>query len=164
MSPTDDSPDLNDTDIQQQREKHWKAVNDPDTTIQDLEIIISAGCLGLVRRAAEHPQVTLDVIIALSQHEDPEVRAAVVDHHQTSADLHWRLATDDSADVRYAIAESYLVDMDVISSLLEDANPYVSHRARTTLKKRNIHLLVAAEIPELENPPPANGSDHSAAH
>ncbi len=177
MSPTDSPPDFptenspsgfecNDhsIDVKQQKEKLWKAVNDPETAAQDLEIIVSEGCRGLVRRAAEHPRVSLELLIALSQHEDPEVRAAVVDNHQTSVDLHWRLAKDECADVRYAVAESYLVDMDVLSSLLEDANPYISHRARATLKKRNVHLLMAAEFPQSVTESPDDSSDRSNAH
>jgi len=106
--------------------------------------------------------VSEESLLALSQHEDPEIRAAVVHNRKTTSDLHWQLARDVSADVRYAVAESYLVNTEVLSSLLEDANPYISHRARATLKKRNVHLVVAAELPE-SSVATTDGSDLTSA-
>lgn len=126
--------------------RQWMAVNDPDTPTDDLEIIVSTGCRGLVRRAAEHPRVSPELLAVLSVHTDPEIRAAVVDNHQTTTDLHWKLAQDLCDDVRYAVAESYTVNMDVLSSLLEDANPYISHRARATLQKRNVQFCLSPEF------------------
>lgn len=124
------------------------AVNDPDTPTQDLEIIVSTGCRGLVRRAAEHPRVSVELLTVLSAHVDPEIRAAVVDNHQTSTDLHWKLAQDSCDDVRYAVAESYMVNTEVLSSLLEDSNPYICDRARTTLKKRNVQICHFSDFAE----------------
>lgn len=137
---TGSEPDVND--------QRWKAVNNPETAMHILEVIITDGCRGLVRRAAEHPSVSQELLLTLSQHEDPEIRAAVVHNHKTTNELHWQLAKDESPDVRYAVAESYLVNTDVLSSLLEDVNPYISHRARATLKKRNVQMVVAADFPE----------------
>ena len=140
-----DLPSQSDQDL---KGRQWMAVNDPDTPAHDLETIVSTGCRGLVRRAAEHPRVSLELLDALSTHTDPEIRAAVVHNHQTSDDLHWRLAKDSCDDVRYAVAESYMVNMDVLSSLLEDANPYICHRARATLKKRNVQFCCTPEFSE----------------
>lgn len=128
--------------------RQWMAVNDPDTSAKDLEIIVSTGCRGLVRRAAEHPRVSVEILTLLSAHADPEIRAAVVDNHQTSTDMHWKLAQDSCDDVRYAVAESYIVNTEVLSSLLEDSNPYICHRARATLKKRNVQFCRSTDFAE----------------
>jgi hypothetical protein len=143
MSPNH-SQSSGSTDAKEQR---WLAVNDPETAPQDLENIIGDGCHGLVRRAAEHPKATVEILMNLAAHCDPEVRAAVVHNDKTPDELHWQLARDESDDVRYAVAESYRVGEDVLSALLEDDNPYISHRARVTLKKRNVNLCMAAEFP-----------------
>ena len=145
MFPKDSSPSNSDKEL---KGRQWMAVNDPDTPTQDLEIIVSTGCRGLVRRAAEHPRVSVELLTVLSTHVDPEIRAAVVDNHQTSTDLHWKLAQDSCDDVRYAVAESYIVNTEVLSSLLEDSNPYICHRARTTLKKRNVQLCHFSDFAE----------------
>ncbi|MDQ5933263.1 MAG: hypothetical protein QG574_561 [Cyanobacteriota bacterium erpe_2018_sw_21hr_WHONDRS-SW48-000092_B_bin.40] len=145
MSQNDSSPSNCEKDL---KGRQWMAVNDPDTPTQDLEIIVSTGCRGLVRRAAEHPRVSVELLTVLSAHDDPEIRAAVVDNHQTSIDLHWKLAQDSCDDVRYAVAESYIVNMEVLSSLLEDSNPYISHRARATLKKRNVQFCLSSDFTE----------------
>lgn len=129
------------------KEQRWQAVNNPDTAPHDLETIIGDGCHGLIRRAAEHPKATVEILMNLAAHCDPEVRAAVVHNDKTPQELHWQLARDESDDVRYAVAESYRVGEEVLSALLEDDNPYISHRARITLKKRNVNLCMAAEFP-----------------
>lgn len=145
MSPNDSSASNCDKEL---KGRQWMAVNDPDTPTQELEIIVSTGCRGLVRRAAEHPRVSVELLTVLSAHADPEIRAAVVDNHQTSTDLHWKLAQDSCDDVRYAVAESYIVNMEVLSSLLEDSNPYICHRARATLQKRNVQFCLSTDFAE----------------
>jgi hypothetical protein len=57
------------------------------------------------------------------------------------------LYRDENPDVRYALAESYAVDTEILSALLEDENPFVAGRARQTLRRLNIQLCVAAELP-----------------
>ena len=139
------------------------AVNNPDTPTHDLEIIVSTGCRGLVRRAAEHPRVSVELLTVLSTHADPEIRAAVVDNHQTSTDLHWKLAQDSCDDVRYAVAESYIVNTEVLSSLLEDSNPYICHRARATLKKRNVQFCLSTDFVEGGSGSPSDSHPSSQA-
>ncbi|MDP3509881.1 MAG: hypothetical protein Q8T09_18060 [Candidatus Melainabacteria bacterium] len=160
MSQNDNSASNCDKDL---KGRQWMAVNDPDTPTHDLEVIVSTGCRGLVRRAAEHPRVSVELLTVLSTHLDPEIRAAVVDNHQTSTDLHWKLAQDSCDDVRYAVAESYVVNMEVLSSLLEDSNPYICHRAQTTLKKRNVQFGYSADFGEATSAGDRGGHESSQA-
>jgi hypothetical protein len=47
----------------------------------------------------------------------------------------WRLARDESPDVRLRLAESYTVPIAVLRVLSEDENPYVAHRAHRTMRR-----------------------------
>jgi hypothetical protein len=60
---------------------------------------------------------------------------AVADHLNTPEDVLMLLAADDNADVRYAIAENHNISRMVLNKLLDDPNPYVVHRAQTTLER-----------------------------
>lgn len=122
---------------------NWCAVNDPETTSGQLEEIAGEATnnLPLLRRLAEHPNLSPTALYALSEHEDPQVRAALAENPSSPRSLLEKLCRDSHADVRYFLAESYTLDLDLISSLLEDENPYVVHRAKSTLRKREVHLV-----------------------
>jgi hypothetical protein len=122
---------------------HWCKVNDPETTSGQLEEIAGEATnnLPLLRRLAEHANLSPAALYALSEHEDHQVRAALADNPSSPRSLLEKLCRDTHADVRYFLAESYTLDLDLISSLLEDENPYVAQRARNTLRRREVHLV-----------------------
>lgn len=60
-------------------------------------------------------------------------RIDIADHQSTSIEVLIQLTQDENADVRFALAENHNIDRSVLNLLVEDANPYVAHRARKTL-------------------------------
>lgn len=66
---------------------------------------------------------------------DPELRMAVADHLNTPEDVLLLLADDHNSDVRYAIAENHNISRYVLNKMRDDCNPYVAHRAETTLAR-----------------------------
>jgi hypothetical protein len=45
------------------------------------------------------------------------------------------LAQDESADLRYQLAENHNIHKSVLNLLADDSHPYVAHRAQKTLKR-----------------------------
>jgi hypothetical protein len=45
------------------------------------------------------------------------------------------LIEDPNLDVRYALAENYNIDEEMLKALAKDENPYVAHRAEKTLSR-----------------------------
>lgn len=64
-----------------------------------------------------------------------DVRIAFADHPDTSMQVLLALAHDINPDVRFAIAENHNADEEVLRMLTEDENPYVAHRAVKTLQR-----------------------------
>jgi hypothetical protein len=52
-----------------------------------------------------------------------------------SNEVIWLLIEDTNPDVRFALAENYNIDEDMLAALTRDENPYVSHRAQKTLSR-----------------------------
>jgi hypothetical protein len=52
-----------------------------------------------------------------------------------SKEVIWMLIEDTNPDVRFALAENYNIDEDMLEALTRDENPYVSHRAQKTLSR-----------------------------
>ncbi len=129
----------------------WHSVNDPETEASVLESLVGAAekHLPLLRRLAEHPRLPAAALQALSEHDDSEVRAAVALNESASPELLSKLIRDTSPDVRFCLAESYTLPTDLLAILLEDENPYVSHRARTTLRRQEVHVV--ATLPANRN-------------
>jgi hypothetical protein len=124
----------------------WLLVNNPNTPSQVLESIIASEHSALIRRAAEHPRLSLAVMEKLAQHEDSTIREAVAENMNLPEPIIYALAQDSCPDVRYKLAESYTIAPEVLTFLLEDENPFVAARARTTLRRRNIHLCVTTTL------------------
>lgn len=129
----------------------WLLANNPNTPPQVLDSIIASNHLGLIRRVAEHPRLSLPSLEALCSHTDAQVREAVSENPNLPPSLMWTLAQDASEDVRFRLAESYTVDQEVLSYLMEDENPYVAQRARQTMRRRNMHLYAAVEFPAIQH-------------
>lgn len=129
----------------------WLLANNPNTPPQVLDSIIASNHLGLIRRVAEHPRLSMPTLETLCSHADPEVREAASENPNLPPSLMWILAQDASGDVRYRLAESYVVDQEVLSYLMEDENPYVAQRAKLTMRRRNMHLHAAVEFPVFDH-------------
>jgi hypothetical protein len=57
------------------------------------------------------------------------------DHLTTSLEALMILTQDESADVRFALAENHNIDESVLNRLVDDTNPYVAYRAQKTLAR-----------------------------
>lgn len=134
----------------------WHSANYPETEASVLESLVGEAekHLPLLRRLAEHPRLPAAALQALSEHDDSEVRVAVALNESASLELLGKLIRDCSPDVRYCLAESYTLPTDLLAILLEDDNPYVSHRARTTLRRQEVHVVATL---------PANRNDGASA-
>jgi hypothetical protein len=69
----------------------------------------------------------------LSMATEPAQKIDMVDHVSTPFAVHMILASDENADVRYALAENHNISRAVLNKLKCDANPYVADRAAKTL-------------------------------
>jgi len=101
---------------------------------------------------AEHPDTSSDALTVLACHRNIEVRTAVADHKNTTNETVMLLAQDESVDLRYAIAENHNVGENVLNMLIDDANPFVAHRAKKTLARirgASILALPIAKVPIL---------------
>lgn len=93
-------------------------------------------------RLIDHPQTPAFVLMELSQHPSPEVRAQVADNPNTPKEAILNLLRDQCVDVRLSLAECYHLGVSVLEFLVEDDNPYVGNRAEITL-----HRLQAKSSP-----------------
>lgn len=89
--------------------------------------------LNWVRNISRNAATTAEILCQLAASLDQELKMAVADDLSTPEELLLLLAEDESADLRYAIAENHNIGRKVLSKLLDDPNPYVAHRAQTTL-------------------------------
>jgi len=100
-----------------------------------------AGCItqfkgaALLQRVAERVSSTPHILANLARHCDENVRIAVAENENTSAETLLLLAADEHPDVRYTVAENYGCPMPVLAALTEDENPYIAHRAKQTLSR-----------------------------
>jgi hypothetical protein len=125
----------------------WRAVSDPCTDPQVLQHIASRGSHHLQKRVAEHAGAAPETLDQLAVHDHHEVRASLADNQNISLQLQWQLARDPHPDVRFATAQSYHIDPDVLASLLDDDNPFVVHRAKTTLQRISAAKSRTAYLP-----------------
>jgi len=86
-------------------------------------------------RLIDHPQTPAFVLMELSQHPSPEVRAQVVDNPNTPQKAILNLISDQCIDVRLSLAECYHLGASVLEFLVQDDNPYVGNRAEITLHR-----------------------------
>jgi|GEM_PF-6514672 hypothetical protein len=106
-----------------------------DTPATDLYVLSQHPSSRIRIRVAENqatPQVFLE---ELSTDSSEEVRIAVGGNTATPLHVVMRLAFDEHVDVRFSLAENYSVNVLVLLCLANDENPFVSHRALTTLKR-----------------------------
>jgi hypothetical protein len=129
------------------QEMRWRAVSNPDTDPQVLHHIASHGSDHLAKRVAEHPRAEANTLAQLADHDYYEVRAALADNQNISLELQWQLAEDEHADVRFALAQCYHIDQSVLGRLLDDENPFVAHRAKSTLMRKNAAMDSPTRLP-----------------
>ncbi len=100
-----------------------------------LDELLPVACNLVLERVAEHPNASVGSLLRLARHEHAKIRAAVADNCNTPETLVMELAADVSADVRYAIAENSMMPIAVLEVLVSDENPYVVHRAKSTMER-----------------------------
>jgi hypothetical protein len=86
-------------------------------------------------RVAENANTPPAVLCDLALSASADVRAAVADNENTPPRAIFLLAVDNDADVRYSIAENHNAPLAVLQLLLQDENPYIACRARSTMKR-----------------------------
>ncbi|HEY9868157.1 MAG TPA: hypothetical protein V6D08_03035 [Candidatus Obscuribacterales bacterium] len=116
------------------RRRYLEAGN-PDTGCDRLDRLASDDTQLVRRRVAENPNTPETTLEQLAQDDDAEVRTAVAENSATPEPLLDQLAHDQSDDVRYSMAENANLPVSVLEQLAQDDNPYVSTRARTTLRR-----------------------------
>lgn len=83
-------------------------------------------------RVAENPATPVDVLELLACDKNADVKIAVGTNPSTPAHVSYSLAFDEDPNVRLGLAEDMNTPMELLEKLMEDWNPYVSHRAGQT--------------------------------
>jgi hypothetical protein len=109
----------------------------PQTPASVLAVLATSENVGVVEKIAGNPATDEKTLAKLAFHRSPIVRTAVAENDQTPGEIQWMLSRDSHLDVRYRLAESYLVDLTVLHQLMQDENPYVAFRAARTLSRRS---------------------------
>jgi hypothetical protein len=84
---------------------------------------------------ANSPNATEEILSELALSAYVEVREAVIDHCNCPIAVQFMLTDDESADVRYALAENHNLSFSVLEKLSYDDNPYVASRAQQTMRR-----------------------------
>lgn len=121
--------------IEERSRRGWTLAVNPATPPEILEQLAIGGSAALLERIAEHPQATRPLLTVLATHAHAEVRSAVADNSNTPEEIVLALARDECADVRFAIAENARTPVPILGLLADDENPYVAHRAKSTLTR-----------------------------
>ncbi len=120
------------------------------STVYKLRELLKSGDTQTHLRLAENEASPPDVLRELSKVGDPEVRAGVANNSSTTHNTLKSLAIDTHDDVRFAMACNPHLPLEILHSLSEDCNPYVSDRAHKTvdilaleldLEKQNFRIL-----------------------
>jgi len=134
--------------------EHYIQAGDPATTGDELATLADHELHEVRRRVGENHQTPSEVLQKLASDEHPEVRAAVGENHMTPQEVLEQLACDEHLDVRYSLTENCNLPLAILSRLAEDENPYVSHRARRTMR-----MVKPETVPELRPRPYEQGGD-----
>jgi Leucine rich repeat variant len=113
----------------------WLIAVHPGSPGAMLQIISEQCTEGFAERVAENPSTWPSTLRELATHVSPRVRTAVVQNVNTPSDVLFALACDESADVRYAMADGVQGDVQLLQHLTEDENPYVASRAKRSLSR-----------------------------
>ena len=87
------------------------------------------------RRIGESERASPEVLAHLAADEVSAVRKAVASNSRTPLAVLFRLVDDRDADVRFSMAENHNLPFAVLKRLAADENPYVSCRAKETIKR-----------------------------
>ncbi len=87
------------------------------------------------RRVAENCRAPIAVLLKLATDPSSEVRIAVAENPRTPESVLEKLVNDFSVDVRYGMAENAMLPEHHLAVLCNDENPYVAHRAKSTLRR-----------------------------
>lgn len=99
-----------------------------------LTVMSKAKSTGVLMEVAENPNTDLETLEKLIADRSPEVRASVA-QHPNAITFVWKLATDESALVRYCLAMNPNFPEHVYQALSKDENERVARRAKRTLSR-----------------------------
>ncbi|HEY9733752.1 MAG TPA: hypothetical protein V6C89_17685 [Drouetiella sp.] len=99
-----------------------------------LTVMSKAKSTGVLMEVAENPNTDLETLEKLIADRSPEVRASVA-QHPNAITFVWKLATDESALVRYCLAMNPNFPEHVYQALAKDENERVARRAKRTLSR-----------------------------
>ena len=122
----------------------------PQTPPMVLDHLVNCGVPFVLVRIAENPRSGAETLRKLAGNESVSVRAAVAENYDAPADVHRQLAQDECVDVRFAVAENANLPPDILEILIRDDNPYVAHRAQTTLTRLEEKTRQVTETSHLE--------------
>ncbi|MBY0356580.1 MAG: hypothetical protein K2W82_01155 [Candidatus Obscuribacterales bacterium] len=83
-------------------------------------------------RVAENPRTPIDILEVLAADKNADVRVAVGTNPSTPPYISYKLAFDEDINVRLGLADDVHTPIELLETLTEDANPYVSYRAVQT--------------------------------
>lgn len=112
---------------------NYLAAGAPSTSPIELQRLACLNDQRIELRLAENHVTPENILLALSTHPNPEIRAAVATNESSPLWLKAALSADESPTVRYAIAEDLHSPPEILQALTEDSNAYVQHQARATL-------------------------------
>jgi hypothetical protein len=122
----------------------------PQTPPMVLDHLVNCGVPFVLVRIAENPRSSAETLRKLAGNESVSVRTAVAENYDAPVDVHKKLAQDECVDVRFAVAENANLPPDILEVLIRDENPYVAHRAQTTLTRLEEKTRQVAQTANLE--------------
>lgn len=122
----------------------------PQTPPMVLDHLVNCGIPFVLVRIAENPRSAAQTLRKLAGNESVSVRTALAENYDAPADVHRSLAHDECVDVRFAVAENANLPPDILEILARDDNPYIAHRAQTTLTRREEKTRKVSEAVYLE--------------
>lgn len=126
-------------------QEHYLLAGNPELSVSALEHLSWSTDARVRARVAEHSNSSLRTLYRLAHDESEDVRQSIGYNARFHSTLLHLLAEDRSVTVRYALAENGLLPVAILEKLVGDENPYVAHRAAKTLSRMQLqtHLQAA---------------------
>jgi len=113
----------------------YLAAGNPSTPVYKLENLVKHPDSKIRRRVAENPSIPEFLLRYLAVDKDADVRLAVASNRSCPKSLVRQMVRDADPTVRFGLAEDPNLSEDLLITLCEDENGYVSSRALETLRK-----------------------------
>ena len=115
----------------------WLLAVNPNTPPSVLEDLCSNAPHALLERIAENSRTGHSMLTARSYQAVAEIRIATAGNPQTPVASIMLMIQDESADLRYSMAENHSLPREALSILADDDNPFVKFRAEKTILRIN---------------------------